>query len=136
MQVTQTSSYGIGVETSLPFETAVEAVKSAFQTQGFGTLTSINVTQTLKEKTGAEIEPYMILGMCNPQLASRAITAEHDVGLLLPCNVLIHQCGSTVHVDAQDPAKMMEFLGNPALEPIGREARSRIESALNALPGA
>ena len=134
MQAIQTSSYGIGVETNLPFEQTVEAVKSAFQAEGFGTLTSINVTQTLKEKIGAEIEPYVILGMCNPQLASRAIRAEHDVGLLLPCNVLIHQCGGAVHVDAQDPAKLMEFVGNPSLEPIGNEARKQIEKALQTLP--
>ena len=133
MQVNQSCSYGIGVDVNLPFDTAVEAVKKAFQAEGFGTLTTIDVRSTLKEKIGAEVEPYVILGVCNPHLASRAIAAEHRVGLLLPCNVLVHQCGNAVHVDAQDPAKMMSFVGNSALEPIGREARERIEKALASL---
>ena len=133
MQVNQTCSFGIGVELGLPFDTAVETVKRAFQAEGFGTLTSIDVQKTLKEKIGTEMEPYVILGVCNPNLASRSIAAEHQSGLLLPCNILVHQCGDKIHVDAQDPAKMLGFVGNPSLEPIGREARERIHKALASL---
>ena len=126
-------AYGISSSVDMPFEPAIDRVKAAFKEQGFGTLTEIDVQRTLKEKLGEEMEPYVILGMCSPQLAHRAIQAEHEIGLLLPCNVIVHQCGGTVHVSAQDPAQIMEFVGNEALRPIGNEARARIEAAICSL---
>jgi uncharacterized protein (DUF302 family) len=135
MNVQSTSAYGFGTTVSLPFEQAVERVKEAFKAEGFGTLTEINVQKTLREKIGAEIEPYVILGTCNPNLASRAIALEHEIGLLLPCNVLVHQCGGHVRVSAQDPLLLVEMVHNEALRPIGEEARERIERALRSLGG-
>src|SRR5690349_2323091 len=108
-------SYGIEITVNRSFEDAVERVKSVFKEHGFGTLTEIDVQKTLKEKIGAEIEPYTILGVCNPSLAKRAIELEHEIGLLLPCNVLVHQCGGHVRVSVQDPSGMMGHIGNPDL---------------------
>ncbi len=126
-------TYGISVSVDIPFESAIDRVKAAFKDHGFGTLAEIDVRKTLKEKLGEDMEPYVILGMCSPRLAHRAIQAEHEIGLFLPCNVIVHQCGGMVHVTVQDPAQMMEFVGNEALRPIGNEARARIEAALGSL---
>ena len=115
------------------FDQVVDRVKSAFKDHGFGTLTEIDVRATLKEKIGQEIEPYTILGVCNPQLASRAIAAEHEIGLFLPCTILIHECGGKIHVSAQDPIQMMSLAGNPNLGPVGKEAHDRIELAIAAI---
>ncbi|HVT13887.1 MAG TPA: DUF302 domain-containing protein [Fimbriimonadaceae bacterium] len=116
---------------AMPFDEAVERVKSVFKDHGFGTLTEIDVQKTLKEKIGEEIEPYKILGVCNPKLASRAIAAEHEIGLFLPCTVLVHECGGKVNVSAQDPAQMMTFAKNDGLTEIAAEARERIMQAIS-----
>ncbi len=115
---------------ALPFDQVIAGVKEAFKGEGFGTLTETDVRATLQEKIGDEIEPYSILGMCNPHLASRAIKAEHEIGLFLPCNVLVHECGGQVHVRAQDPTQMMQLAGNDALKPIADEAKALIERAM------
>lgn len=124
------SSFGMGTVASGSFDQVIERVKSAFKDQGFGTLTVINMQATLQHKLAEEIEPYTILGMCNPELASRALKAEHEVGLLLPCNVLVHECGGTVHVAAQDPMMLMDLSKNENLHPIAAEAKARVEHAL------
>jgi len=136
MAETSTSSYGIGTTVEGPFAQAVQRVKEAFKAEQFGTLSEIDVTATLREKTGEAIEPYTILGMCNPRLASSAIQAEHEIGLLLPCNVLVHECGGRVHVSAQDPRVLMQVAQNEALRPIAEEARQRIERAIASLGSA
>lgn len=123
----------LSVALNLPFELVIDRAKEAFKAEGFGTLTQVDVRATLKEKIGEEIEPYTILGMCNPHLASRAIQAEHEIGLFLPCNVLVHECGGQVHLRAQDPALMMQLAENAALGPIALEARERIERALESM---
>ena len=116
-----------------PFEKAIALVKAAFKTEGFGTLTEVDVTKTLNDKIGEQIEPYTILGMCNPHLAARAIKIEHEIGLLLPCNVLVHECDGQVHVRAQDPMDLMQMIGNAELNPIAEEATARIQRAIRAL---
>lgn len=126
-------SYGIHAQLTGDFPAAVERVKAALKTEGFGILTEIDVQKTLREKTGQEMEPYLILGACNPQLASRAIASEHEVGLLLPCNVLVHSCGGAVNIAAQDPELMMEVTQNDALRPIVEEAKTRLRRALDSL---
>src|SRR5688572_23983001 len=88
------TSYGMSTTLECGFGEAIERVKQAFAAQGFGTLTEIDVKATLMQKVGKEIEPYTILGTCNPELAVRAIAVEHEIGLLMPCNVLVHQHGN------------------------------------------
>jgi uncharacterized protein (DUF302 family) len=125
--------YGFGRTIDGRFAEGVARIKEAFKEQGFGTLCEIDVQATLKEKIGAEIEPYTILGMCNPSLAQQAIGAEHQIGLLLPCNVLVHECGGTVRVEVQDPELMVGVTGNARLESVAREARRRLMAALDGL---
>lgn len=124
------SAYGMSTVASGSFEQAIERVKAVFKEHGFGALSEIDVQAALREKIGEEIEPYTILGMCNPHLASRSLKAEHEIGMLLPCNVLVHECGGAVRVGAQDPMLMMEMARNEHLRPIAEEAKRLIEQAL------
>ena len=124
------SAYGMNIVANSPFEQAIERVKTVFKEHGFGVLSEIDVQAALREKIGEEIEPYTILGMCNPLLASRALKVEHEIGMLLPCNVLMHECGGVVHVGAQDPMLMMDMARNENLRPIAEEAKRLIEQAL------
>lgn len=122
--------FGFGRSLEGSFDDALVRVKAAFKAEGFGLITEVDFQKTLREKIGEEIEPYRILGMCNPDLASQALKAEHQVGLLLPCNVIVHECGGRVHVAAQDPEALMAIADSPALEPIADEAKRRIEKAM------
>jgi uncharacterized protein (DUF302 family) len=116
-----------------PFDQALTSVKQALAAEGFGTLTEIDMQATLKEKIGKEIDPYVIVGACNPQLASRALDLEPQIGVLLPCNVLVRQHADGVIVEAIDPGLMATITGNEAMEPIAAEARERIDKALTSL---
>ena len=118
-----------------PVAEAVPRVKEAFKAQGFGTLTEIDVQATLKEKIGAEIEPYVILGACNPRLAHRALQLEPDVGLLLPCNVVVRPHEDRTMVSAMDPGLLAELMDHPDLKPIAEEATSLVDAALDSLAG-
>lgn len=127
-------SYGFGLKVQLPYTEAVERVKAALKEQGFGVLTEIDVKKTLKEKRGVDFRPYMILGACNPPLAHQALTLEPDLGLLLPCNVIVYEAGDGGSiVEALDPEAALGIVGNPALQPIAREAKQRLEKALASL---
>lgn len=123
-------TYAKTITLDLPYDEAVPAVKEAFKAQGFGTLTEIDVRATLKEKLGQEMEPYVILGACNPQLAHRALEIEPEIGLLLPCNVVVRSDGARSVVQALDPKVIAEVPGNDALKPIAEEAGRRIDAAL------
>jgi len=123
-------TYAKTITLDLPYDEAVPAVKEAFKAQGFGTLTEIDVRATLKEKLGQEMEPYVILGACNPQLAHRALEIEPEIGLLLPCNVVVRSHGARSVVQALDPKVIAEVPGNDALKPIAEEAGRRIDAAL------
>lgn len=116
-----------------PFADAVERVKNSLKDQGFGTLSVIDVQATLKEKIGLDIEPYTILGVCNPVLASQALAIEHEIGVLMPCTVLVHECGGKVNISAENAMQIVSTSGNQALEPIAREANERIAAALASL---
>lgn len=133
MQVTK---YGLSIETDKPYEEALAAAKDSLKRQGFGVLTEIDVKATLAEKLGVEFRRYDIIGACNPPLAHQALSSELNVGLLLPCNVIVYEReGGGSVVAALDPAAMMGIAGNPALEPVATEARQRLESALRDVAG-
>lgn len=115
------------------FGDVVERVKAAFKDHGFGTLSEIDVRSTLKEKIGKEIEPYTILGVCNPGFAARAIEAEHEIGMFLPCTVLVHECAGRVNIAAQDPLFMSSISGNPGMGELAQEAHEKIAAAVAAI---
>ena len=126
-------AYGRTVLIDPPVAEAVPAVKEAFKAQGFGTLTEIDVQATLKEKIGAEVDPYVILGACNPRLAHRALELEPDIGLLLPCNVVIRPHGGRTMVSALDPGLLFDLAEHPDLKPLAEEATQLIDAALASL---
>lgn len=117
----------IRVIISGPFAEAVERVKAAFKEEGFGTLTEIDVQGTLRERLGKEIAPYRVLGVCSPGLASRAIETEPEVGVYMPCSVLVRESAGQVHVAVQPPHQVVENTGNEALRPILDEVRVTVE---------
>ncbi|GBD18311.1 hypothetical protein HRbin27_00806 [bacterium HR27] len=125
--------YGFGIDLDRPFEEVLTAVQNALKEQGFGVLTTIDVKATLKEKLGLDMERYVILGACNPPLAHRALETEREVGLLLPCNVVVREVNGKTRVEIADPKAMLGIVGNPALDELANEARSRLERALQTL---
>ena len=124
---------GIRATLEGPFDQVVERVKSVLKEHGFGTLSEIDVRKTLKEKIGYDLESYTILGVCSPGIASRAIEAEHEIGMFMPCTVLVHECGGKIHVLGQDPLLMVEMTGNEALAPVAREAHDKMSAAISEL---
>ncbi|MDA8301214.1 MAG: DUF302 domain-containing protein [Actinomycetota bacterium] len=116
-----------------PFEEVVSRVRDALASQGFGVLTEIDVQATLREKLGKTMGRYLILGACNPPLASRALDLEPQVGVLLPCNVVVREAEDGVVVEAMDPGVIATLVGQPELEPIADEARRLIGEALTRL---
>jgi uncharacterized protein (DUF302 family) len=116
-----------------PFDEVLESTRAALADHGFGVLTEIDMQQTLKSKIGRDIERYVIIGACNPVLASSALEVERQVGVLLPCNVVVHQVDDTVHVDALDPGLMVSMTSRDELAPIAAEARRLIGDALASL---
>ena len=115
---------------SRTFTEALAEVKAAFASVGFGTLTEIDMQATLKAKIDKDIDPYVIIGACNPQLASRAIEIDPQIGVLLPCNVVVRQFGDYVMVEAMDPGLMASITGNDDIAPIAAEARELVGQAL------
>lgn len=130
------TNYGLRTTVKLPYHRAVEAVREALQREGFGVLTEIDVRATLKAKLGVDFPPYVILGACNPPLAHRALTAEPDIGMLLPCNVVVYERpGEDVVVAALDPEQQLRLSGNEALEPLAKEVRERIARVVAEVAG-
>ncbi len=128
------TTYGFGVSVDLPYEEAIEATKAALKAEGFGVLTEIDVRKTLKEKIDADFEPYIILGACNPHLAHRALQAEHEIGLLLPCNVIVHDDGDgRSKVSVMDPNAAMGLVASDAVAAVAAEAREKLQRALETL---
>lgn len=124
------TGYTLSTTTELSFEDAVARVREELQAEGFGVLTEIDVQATLREKLGVEEEPYLILGACNPALAHRALTAEPDVGALLPCNVVVYRRGDETHISAIDAERMLSIVGRNDLAPIAAEVRTRLASVV------
>ncbi|GBD31411.1 hypothetical protein HRbin33_00363 [bacterium HR33] len=130
----QVSSYGYGKQLKgVTLDEAKSRVSEALAKEGFGILTEIDVKATLKKKLDVEFRPYVILGACNPALAHRALGAEPQIGLLLPCNVVIQQEGDGVTVSIADPRAMFSLVRNPELEPVVQEADQRLRRVLEAL---
>lgn len=128
---TPSGVYGFGVTTRLSYAEAIERTKAALKEEGFGVLTEIDVAATLKQKIDVDFEPYIILGACNPRLAHQALLAEHEIGLLLPCNVIVHSHGPhETRVSVMDPAAALGIVGNDAIAEVAAEARERLERAL------
>jgi len=115
------------------FATTVSAVRDALAIEGFGVLTEIDVTATLKMKLGHDMEPYLILGACNPPLARQALDVDRKVGLLLPCNVVVRGDGQDTVVQALDPNTMVEITAEPGLRAVAEEATRRLDAALASL---
>ena len=127
-----TSTYGIGTTVGLEFQDALARVKQALASEGFGILCDIDVAATLKTKLDVDFRPYVILGACNPSLAYRALSEEPDLGLLLPCNVIIRAGdgpGTTV-IAAMDPVAALGLTGNATLRPVADEVKARLARAL------
>ena len=125
--------YSRTVRVELPYEQAVQRTREVLAEQGFGVLTEIDVRATLKVKLEAEMEDYVILGACNPELAHRALEIDRTIGLLLPCNVVVRRDGEGSVVEALDPQIMVTVPEIEQLRPIAEEAARRIQAALDHL---
>lgn len=125
--------YDRTVHLDTDFATTVSRVREALAEQGFGVLTEIDVTATLKAKLDHDMEDYVILGACNPPLAHRALETDRTIGLLLPCNVVVRREGDHTLVQALDPNTMVTLTGLPALQPVAQEAAARLDAALTSL---
>jgi len=126
-------SYGISKTTSLPYQQAVDKVTEELKKEGFGVLTTIDVKDTLKKKLDVDFKRYIILGACNPPFAHKALQAEEEIGLLLPCNVIVYEKGTGTVVSAFDPMTMGKVMDNPAIEPVALEVRKRLERVIAAM---
>jgi uncharacterized protein (DUF302 family) len=133
MSETTTTGYAIRRSVDAPFQEVVRRVTEALAGEGFGVLSTIDVQATLKAKLDLDVEPYTILGACNPALASRGLAAEPDLGVLLPCNVVVRREGGVTRVAAMEPMAALALAANPALEPLAREARERIQRAVESV---
>ncbi len=128
-------SYGISTVVDAPFPETLERVRAALQREGFGILTEIDFAATLRAKIGAVMDPYVVLGACNPPLAHRALTTEPAIGLLLPCNVAVRADGERTLVEALDPQVMVTLTGNPHVQALADDATARLRAALATLGG-
>jgi uncharacterized protein (DUF302 family) len=122
--------YGKAVSVDLPFDVAVDRVKSLLTDEGFGVLCDIDVSKTLREKIGTEFRPYRIIGACNPSLALQGLSRESQLGLLLPCNVVIQRENGQTIVSAIDTRSLLSLVGNPELEPIAEDVNARLQRVL------
>ena len=125
--------YGFGTRVALAYPDAVARTRELLKDEGFGVLTEIDVQKTLKEKLGAEFRKYVILGACNPPLAHRALQAEREIGLILPCNVIVYEDGAGSVVSVMDPIPALGLVGNEALRPIAEDAAARLHRVIDKL---
>jgi uncharacterized protein (DUF302 family) len=126
-----THSYSVSTTTELGFAEAVDRVREELAREGFGVLCEIDVQATLKAKLGVERDPYLILGACNPKLAHAALEAEPELGVLLPCNVIVYQQHEQTHIAAVDAERMLSIVGNDELASTATEVRQRLAAVVN-----
>lgn len=129
----QSSEYGIGRVVDQPYEEVVARVKEALRTEGFGVLTEIDVKATLREKIGVDRGKYVILGACSPRHAHKALEAEPELGLFLPCNLVVYETDEGTRVSAVDAQAMLGMIGNPALDEIAADVKDRLTRVVDAL---
>jgi len=128
--------YGFSVQMSCGFDEAVERVTEALKTEGFGVLTEIDVKATLKKKLDVDRNPYKILGACNPQLANQALNADPDIGLLLPCNVVVRQeDDGAITVAFMDPNAVLALVDKSGVEQLAGQVRAKLEKVRDQLAG-
>ena len=125
--------YGYKRKVLLPFGEAVKKAKSELAKEGFGILTEIDVKASLKEKLGIEYDNYLILGACNPPFALKALQAEKEIGLLLPCNVVVYEDGEEVFVSAIRPTIAMEIVRNQSLAEVGKTVEEKLKKVVDAI---
>lgn len=125
--------YAYRTELDVPYEQAVDRVTAALKDEGFGVLTEIDVKATLKQKLDADFRKYVILGACNPPLAHDALNTELEIGLLLPCNVIVYEKDGSSVISIVDPISMLDVVENPELDPVADEARSRLQRVIESL---
>ena len=128
-------AYASRTQMNLPYEQAVERVVAALKEEGFGVLTDVDVKATLKQKLDADFRKYVILGACNPSLAHQALNTELEVGLLLPCNVIVYEEDGGSVVSIVDPLSMLGVVENAGLELVAQEAQVRLQRVMKALGG-
>jgi uncharacterized protein (DUF302 family) len=127
-------SYHFSKRIDISFDQAVSRVTEALKREGFGLLTDIDVSATLKAKLGEDFRPYRILGACNPQLAHRALQLEDKIGTMLPCNVIVQQhADGAVEVSAVDPVASMQAIGNPGLAEVAKEVQAKLKRVVEGL---
>jgi uncharacterized protein (DUF302 family) len=125
--------YALTIRTTAPFAEVAAKIRAALKEQGFGVLTEFDMQATMREKLGEEMEPYIVLGACNPPLAHRALSADRTIGLLLPCNVVVRVADAETVVQALDPRAIAEVAGQPVLREIAQEAAGKLTTALESL---
>lgn len=122
--------YGLSKETGYSFEEAIEKATEELKKDGFGILTTIDVKQTLKNKLDVDVDKYTILGACNPNFAHQALQIENELGLLLPCNVIVYEKDGKVHVSIMNPEIMASVTGNEKMDEIGKEVKKILAGTL------
>jgi uncharacterized protein (DUF302 family) len=126
-------NYGFSKQVNLPYETAVEKVTEELKKEGFGVLTTIDVKDTLKKKIDVDFHKYIILGACNPTLAHRALSSEVELGLLLPCNVIVYENENKTTVSVFDPKIMSQIIDNKEVHAVADEVQARLKRVLEAV---
>jgi uncharacterized protein (DUF302 family) len=129
------TGYTLTATTTAPFADAVDHVRAELKEEGFGVLCEIDVQATLREKLGEEMEPYLILGACNPPLAHQALSAEPQLGTLLPCNVVVFERDGETHVSAVDAERMLSIVGSSELAPVAAQVREKLAAVVERAAG-